>query len=164
VQPERFDLTYRDENDLGQRPVVVHVAIYGALERFLAVLIEHTGGAFPFWLHPEQVAIATISPEQAEYAEQLASDLRSAGIRVSVDVSDQNFRAKIKQASRELRAPVVAVIGPAEVEEDRVSVKPRKDQEPLWASEDAPRGNWSRDAFLHYCMALNADPYPPIES
>ena len=87
--PERFDLTYIDENGQQQRPIAIHRAIYGSLERFIGILVEHFAGAFPLWLAPVQAVVIPIADRHIEAAEELAGVLRARGLRVEVDGSRQ---------------------------------------------------------------------------
>jgi len=146
VLPERFDLTYQDEEDKACRPVVIHVAMYGSFERFLAVLIEHTGGAFPFWLHPEQVAVVSVSQDWNDYGEEVVAALRKVGIRASLDSSADKVNAKIARATKELRAPAVAVIGGREAEERTISLRLRG---------EGPKGSRPLDEFVNWCVEQN---------
>ncbi len=94
--PERFDLTYTAEDGSKQRPVVLHRAILGSLERFLGILIEHTGGDFPFWLAPEQVRVVPVSEKFNEYGEKILRRLLEAGLRASLDARNEKLGAKIR--------------------------------------------------------------------
>ncbi|HCP48456.1 MAG TPA: threonine--tRNA ligase, partial [Deltaproteobacteria bacterium] len=143
VLPERFQLSYRDEQDQAQRPVVIHVAMYGSFERFFAVLIEHTGGAFPFWLHPEQVAIVTISEAWNDYARDVQEKLEAVGIRTAIDVSSDKLNAKVARATKELRVPVVVVVGEREAENRTVSLRLRG---------EGPKGSRDLDEFVTWCV------------
>jgi len=143
VLPERFQLSYRDEQDQAQRPVVIHVAMYGSFERFFAVLIEHTGGAFPFWLHPEQVAIVTISEAWNDYAQQVQDKLEASGIRTAIDLSSDKLNAKVARATKELRVPVVVVVGEREAESRTVSLRLRG---------EGPKGSRDLDEFVAWCV------------
>jgi len=146
VLPERFDLTYQDEEDKPCRPVVIHVAMYGSFERFLAVLIEHTGGAFPFWLHPEQVAVVSVSQDWNDYGEEVVAALRKVGIRASLDGSSDKVNAKIARATKELRAPAVAVVGGRESEQRTISLRLRG---------EGPKGARPLDEFVAWCVEQN---------
>ena len=146
VLPERFDLTYQDEQDQARRPVVIHVAMYGSFERFLAVLIEHTGGAFPFWLHPEQVAVVSVSQEWNEYGDEVVRALRKVGIRASLDSSADKVNAKIARATKQLRAPAVAVVGGREAEERTISLRLRG---------EGPKGTRPLNEFVTWCVEQN---------
>ena len=128
--PERFDLTYVGEDNSAHRPVMLHRAILGSIERFFAVLIEHVGGAFPTWLAPEQVALLTVSQTFNDYAERVAADLRAQGFRVVTDTSADKLGAKIRNA-RLQRIPYLAVIGQKEVEGEGLAVRSRDENADL---------------------------------
>jgi threonyl-tRNA synthetase len=122
--PERFDLTYIGEDNSAHRPVMLHRAILGSIERFFGVLIEHVAGAFPTWLAPEQVAILTVTEKVNDYAEEARKQLQAAGIRTMTDLSSDKLGAKIR-AARNLRVPYLAVVGQKEVQERGLSVRSR---------------------------------------
>jgi threonyl-tRNA synthetase len=122
--PARFGLTYIDKENTAQQPVMLHRAILGSIERFFGVLIEHTAGAFPTWLAPEQVAILTVSEKVNDYAAEVAAVLKQAGLRVLSDTSSDKLGAKIR-AARNLRVPYLAVVGQKEAEGRGVSVRSR---------------------------------------
>ena len=113
--PERFDLGYVGEDGKEHRPIMLHRAWYGSLERFLAVLIEHVGGHFPVWLAPEQVSVITVSPAQDDYGREVLALLKARGIRAVGDFSKDKLGAKIRDA-RLMRLPYLAVVGGKEVE------------------------------------------------
>jgi threonyl-tRNA synthetase len=120
--PERFDLTYVGQDGARHRVCMIHRALYGSLERFFAVLIEHYAGAFPLWLAPVQARVVTISEKQEEWARTVADTLRRAGHRVDTDLSADKVGAKIRRAQLE-KIPVMLVCGPKEMES--ASVAPR---------------------------------------
>ena len=113
--PERFDLEYVDEAGERVRPIAIHRAIYGSLERFIGILVEHYAGAFPFWLAPEQVVISPITDRHIEAAQAGAATLRAAGIRVSIDDSSNRMQNKIRLA-QEQKVPLMLVLGDKEIE------------------------------------------------
>jgi threonyl-tRNA synthetase len=113
--PERFDLHYVDENGERQRPVAIHRAIYGSLERFIGVITEHFAGAFPFWCSPVQAIVIPIADRHNEAAGQLADVLRAKGIRVEVDESSNRMQNKIRLA-QEQKVPYMLVLGDREIE------------------------------------------------
>ena len=113
--PERFDLTYTDEAGERVRPIAIHRAIYGSLERFIGILVEHYAGAFPFWLAPEQVVIIPIADRHLEFVAAGAAVLRAAGIRVSIDDSSNRMQNKIRLA-QEQKVPLMLVVGDKEIE------------------------------------------------
>lgn len=97
--PEKFDLNYIDENNEKKRPVVIHRAVLGSLDRFLAILIEHFGGAFPAWVAPVQVKVIPVSNAVHEqYANEIALKLAQAGVRVEQDARDEKLGYKIREA------------------------------------------------------------------
>ena len=120
--PERFDLTYTDENDQRVRPVMIHRAPFGSLERFIGVTIEHTGGNFPLWLAPEQVRVLPITDAQNAYAEAVADELRDAGFRVATDVRSEKVGRKIRDAELD-KVPAMLVVGAKEAEAGTVAVR-----------------------------------------
>jgi threonyl-tRNA synthetase len=122
--PERFDLTYIGEDNSTHRPVMLHRAILGSIERFFGVLVEHVGGAFPIWLAPEQVAILTVSEKVNDYAVEVRDLLQRAGVRTIADLSSDKLGAKIRSA-RNLRVPYLAVVGQKEAQERGLSVRSR---------------------------------------
>jgi threonyl-tRNA synthetase len=128
--PERFDLSYIGEDNASHRPVMLHRAILGSLERFFAVLVEHVAGAFPTWLSPEQVAILTVSEKVNDYANEVHGILRSAGIRAILDTSSDKLGAKIRNA-RTMRLPYLAVVGQREAEQRGVSLRSRDEDKDL---------------------------------
>jgi threonyl-tRNA synthetase len=113
--PERFDLTYIDEAGKAQRPIAIHRAIYGSLERFIGILIEHFAGAFPLWLAPVQAVVIPIADRHVAPAEELAGVLRARGLRVDVDASDGRMQNKIRLAQQQ-KVPYMLVLGDREVE------------------------------------------------
>ena len=120
--PERFDLTYIDHNDERQRPVMLHRAPFGSLERFIGVLIEHTGGNFPVWLAPAQVTVLPIGQDFNDYATDVGRRLREAGLRTEVDVRDDKVGRKIRDAEVQ-KIPYMLVVGKREVEGGTVNVR-----------------------------------------
>jgi len=113
--PEQFDLHYDDENGEQVRPIAIHRAIYGSLERFIGILIEHFGGALPLWVAPVQAVIIPIADRHLEPADELAAVLRSRGIRVEVDTSSGRMQNKIRLA-QEQKVPYMLVLGDREIE------------------------------------------------
>jgi threonyl-tRNA synthetase len=131
--PDRFDLSYTGSDGGQHRPVMLHRAILGSLERFMALYIEHTGGAFPTWIAPEQAAIVTVSEKQDAYATEVVAYLRERGLRAYADLSSDKLGAKIRNA-RLMRVPYVVVVGDKEVENRSVSPRSRdldKNLEPM---------------------------------
>lgn len=124
--PDRFDLAYVDAEQNFHRPVMLHRAILGSLERFLGVLIEHCAGAFPFWLSPEQIRVLTISESQHEFAKEVQGQLQQKGYRVEVDLRNEKLGYKIREAQFQ-KVPYMVVLGKNEAEKKQVSVRHRKD-------------------------------------
>jgi threonyl-tRNA synthetase len=122
--PERFEMEYIGEDNKPHRPVMVHRALFGSVERFFGVLIEHYAGAFPMWLAPVQVAVLPITDRINEYAEKVAQELRAAGLRVEVNVRNDKIGAKIRDAQMQ-KVPFMLVLGDREVEEGKVAVRER---------------------------------------
>ncbi|AVP48675.1 threonine--tRNA ligase [Bacillus thuringiensis] len=121
--PEKFDLNYIDENNEKKRPVVIHRAVLGSLDRFLAILIEHFGGAFPAWVAPVQVKVIPVSNAVHEqYANEIALKLAQAGVRVEQDARDEKLGYKIREAQIQ-KVPYVLVIGDKEMENGAVNVR-----------------------------------------
>lgn len=121
--PEKFDLNYIDENNDKKRPVVIHRAVLGSLDRFLAILIEHFGGAFPAWVAPVQVKIVPVSNAVHEqYCSEVAHKLAKAGVRVEQDARDEKLGYKIREAQMQ-KVPYVLVIGDKEMESGAVNVR-----------------------------------------
>ena len=121
---ERFDLTYTDNNNTEQRPVMLHRALYGSLDRFFGIIVEHFAGSFPAWLSPEQVRVMPISEKTNDYAKTVCQKLKEAGVRVSLDMADDKINAKIKKAYNE-RIPYMLIMGPNEAENNNVTVRIR---------------------------------------
>ncbi len=133
--PERFDLWYIDEHGQQQRPMAIHRAIYGSLERFIGILVEHFAGAFPLWVAPVQAVVVPIADRHVEAAQELATLLRSRGLRVEVDDSDNRMQNKIRVA-QEQKVPYMLVLGDREVEARTASPRTRSgEQQPAepWA-------------------------------
>ncbi|HEY5837524.1 MAG TPA: threonine--tRNA ligase, partial [Pyrinomonadaceae bacterium] len=122
--PERFELEYIGEDNKPHRPVMVHRALFGSIERFFGVLIEHYAGAFPMWLAPVQVALLPITDRINEYAEKIAQELRGSGLRVEVNVRSDKIGAKIRDAQLQ-KIPFMLVLGDREMEEAKVAVRER---------------------------------------
>jgi threonyl-tRNA synthetase len=123
--PERFDLSYINEEGKEARPFMIHRAILGSLERFFAVLIEHYGGDFPLWLAPIQARIMTVTQTSDQFAQDVFDKLKKAGIRVRLDLRNEKIGFKIREAEEE-KIPYMIVIGKREVEEKTLSIRARK--------------------------------------
>jgi threonyl-tRNA synthetase len=139
--PERFDLTYVGEDNAEHRPVVIHRAVSGSFERFIAILIEHFAGAFPVWLAPEQVRVIPISDAQTEAARRVAARLSSLGIRVHVDDRSETLNYRIREGEV-WKIPYMAVVGQREAESDSLALRVRgegKKQEVMKVDEFVTR-------------------------
>ena len=126
--PERFDLSYIGSDNRDHRPVMIHRAPFGSMERFCGVLIEHFGGNFPTWLAPEQVRILPMNDEMIPYAEECLMKLKSKGVRSSVDGQSAKLGAKIRRAETD-KIPHMMIIGKREAEENKVSLRSRSNPE-----------------------------------
>ncbi len=126
VLPERFGLTYNGADNLTHRPVMIHRAPFGSMERFMGILIEHFAGAFPLWLAPEQVRVLPISDKFNDYAHRVLADLQAAGLRASLDSRPEKIGAKIRDAQLE-KIPAMLVVGNKEAETSTVSYRDRLD-------------------------------------
>jgi threonyl-tRNA synthetase len=122
--PERFELEYVGEDNKPHRPVMVHRALFGSIERFFGVLIEHYAGAFPLWLAPVQVAVLPITDRISDYAEKVAAELRAAGLRVEGNLRSEKIGAKIRDAQMQ-KVPFMLVLGDREMEQGNVAVRER---------------------------------------
>lgn len=125
--PEKFDLTYVNEQNEKVRPVVIHRAVFGSLDRFLGILIEHFNGAFPLWLAPIQVQIIGVADAHAAYVEEVANQLRQAHIRVAVDERNQKLGKKIREAQMK-KIPYILVLGDEEQQQNNVTVRRYKQE------------------------------------
>ena len=123
--PERFELEYTGEDGQKHRPVMIHRALFGSIERFFGVLIEHFAGAFPFWLAPVQIAVLPITDRINEYAESVGKELKSLGFRVEVSTKSDKIGAKIRDAQMQ-KVPFMIVLGDKELEENKIAVRERK--------------------------------------
>jgi len=122
--PARFELEYVAEDGTRKQPLMVHRALYGSIERFFGVLVEHYAGAFPVWLSPVQVVVIPIAERHLEYARSLAGQLTEAGVRVEVDARNEKMNAKIREHALE-KVPFMLVVGDKEVESGKVNVRTR---------------------------------------
>ena len=133
--PQRFELEYVGEDGAKHRPIMIHRAIYGSMERFIGILIEHYAGKFPVWLAPVQVKILPITDRTAAYAESVAEKLRENGLRVEIDGRNEKIGYKIREAKLE-KVPYVVVVGDAEANEGTVNVNKRGVEEKMTMSVD----------------------------
>jgi threonyl-tRNA synthetase len=122
--PQRFGLEYVAEDGSRKQPVMVHRALYGSVERFFGVLIEHYAGAFPVWLSPVQAVMIPISERHAEYANKVADQLKAVGVRVNVDARNEKMNAKIREHAMQ-KIPFLLVVGDKEAEAGKVNVRTR---------------------------------------
>jgi threonyl-tRNA synthetase len=138
--PQRFDLKYVGADGGEHPPVMIHRAMLGSLERFLGILIEHTGGAFPVWLVPQQAVVLPVSEKFAEYGERVTGELRAAGVRVELDERGEKLGFKIREAQLQ-KVPYMLVCGGREAESGTVSVRLRtgEDLGPMPIPEVAAR-------------------------
>jgi threonyl-tRNA synthetase len=126
--PERFDLTFADNDNLKKRPVMLHRTVFGSLERFIGILIEHYAGAFPVWLSPVQVAILTVTNRADQIADHFARQLKKKNLRVETDLRNEKLGFKIREA-RLNKIPFILVLGDKEVEQQTASVRLRSGEE-----------------------------------
>jgi threonyl-tRNA synthetase len=143
VQPERFGLEYTNEEGSVSRPVMVHSALLGSIERFLAVYIEHTAGKFPVWLAPEQIRFITVNQENetVAFADKIVEQAKEFGLRVSVDNSNESVGKKIRDAEV-WKVPYTVVIGEKEMSSDRLIPRIRKDMEVIAAHPEMNFGDF----------------------
>lgn len=145
--PANFDIHYTAMDGTQKTPVILHRAIFGSFERFIGILTENFKGAFPFWMSPYQVALVPIRPEHNDYAAEVAKELRGAGVRVEMDLSDHNMRDKIKKF-KNLKDPYILVLGDKEAEERTVSLNIR--------GTNAQQQGVPLDDFVKMCQKMNA--------
>jgi len=122
--PERFDITYKDADGTEKRPVMIHRALYGSLERFFGILIEHYAGAFPTWLAPVQVVILPVSEKYVDYAKQLSEKFDKNGIRVELDDRNETLGYRIRE-NQIRKVPYMIIVGEKEKEAGKISVRTR---------------------------------------
>jgi len=122
--PERFELTYTGPDGQEHRPVMIHRAIYGSIERFMGILIEHFGGKFPLWLSPVQVKLLPVSEKFFDYAQEIKKELADNGLRVEIDFSAEKLGYKIRQAQLE-KLPYMLILGEKEAKEKLVAIRDR---------------------------------------
>ncbi|MFP5299342.1 MAG: threonine--tRNA ligase, partial [Actinomycetota bacterium] len=126
--PERFGIEYTDADGSRKVPVMVHRALFGSVERFVGVLVEHFAGAFPTWLAPVQAVVIPIADRHADYASKVVNDLKQAGVRAELDDSDNTMGAKIRNNQLQ-RVPYMLIVGDNEASSQTVSVRPRSGDE-----------------------------------
>jgi threonyl-tRNA synthetase len=122
--PERFDLEYVAEDGTRKRPVMIHRAPFGSLERLIGILIEEYAGDFPLWLAPVQARLLPVSQEQLPFAQEVAEKMRSLSIRAEADTSNERLGKLIRNAEKE-KIPIMAVVGAKEVETNSLSIRTR---------------------------------------
>ncbi len=144
--PERFQLEYTDADGSKKRPVMIHRAPFGSIERFTAVLLEHTAGHLPLWLAPDQVKVLPISEKYSEYAEKICSLLNNSDIRVSIDSRNETLGKRIRETAL-LRVPVLAIVGEKEMADGTVSVR----------HEGVDKGAMTLAEFIDYLKATVAE-------
>ena len=144
--PERFELEFTDADGSKQRPVMIHRAPFGSLERFTAVVLEHTAGHLPLWLSPDQVKVLPISEKYEDYAEKVCELLKNSEIRASIDARNETLGKRIREISL-LRVPVIAIVGEKEASEGTVSVR----------REGVDQGSMSAEQFVEYLKAAQAE-------
>lgn len=149
--PERFELEYTGSDGQAHRPVMIHRAPFGSMERFMAILIEHFNGAFPFWLAPEQVRVLPVSDRHLEYARGLAAGLAAEGWRAEADARSETLGKKIRDAQRE-KLPVMLVVGDDEVAAGTATPRLRSGE------QQAPLDRSGLSAFLRECDAASRRP------
>jgi threonyl-tRNA synthetase len=142
--PERFELEYTGEDGQRHRPVMIHRAPFGSMERFVGILIEHFNGAFPLWLAPVQVMMVPIADRHIPYAKEVAAKLRGAGFRVEVDAGGERMNKKIRNAQLQ-KIPYMLVVGDKEAEAGQVAVRTRDNED---------RGAMDVDAFVEAATAV----------
>jgi len=143
--PERFAIEYIGKDNAAHRPVMIHRAPFGALERFMGILIEHYAGAFPLWLAPEQVRVMPISDKFMDYAAKVRDALKAAGVRVTIDDSSERVNAKIR-AGQEMKIPYMLIVGGRDAEVGTVSVRARE-------ADRGELGAMPLDAFVEQVRA-----------
>ena len=122
--PIRFDLSYTGSDNKPHRPIMIHRAPFGSMERFVGVLIEHFAGIFPLWLAPEQIRVMTVSEKSLEYGKQVEKELRAAGLRVTGDFRSEKLGGKIRDAQLE-KVPYMVIVGPRDAENGTMSIRDR---------------------------------------
>jgi len=120
--PERFDLSYIGEDGEKHRPIMLHRALLGSIERFFGVLLESTGGNLPLWLSPEPVVVVPVSEKYREYAEKIVEQLRANGVYARADLRDEKVNYKVRELSLS-KTPIIAVVGEKEMENESVTLR-----------------------------------------
>ena len=133
--PQRFDLEYTNSEGAKAKPVVIHRAILGSTERFLGIMIEHFGGAFPVWLSPVQVHLLPVSAKHVDGARQIAAELQSNGIRVAIDEADETVGKKVRNAVGQ-KTPYILVVGDKELGGEEWMIRVRGQEEQIKMSKE----------------------------
>jgi threonyl-tRNA synthetase len=153
--PKRFDLTYIGADNKPHRPVMIHRAPFGSMERFIGVLIEHFAGAFPLWLAPVQGAVLSISEKANDYAEKVSRRLEEGGLRTEIDLRGDRINAKVRDALTK-KIPFIVVVGEKEAERNAVNVRPYLD-----VATGTLKGDMSVDEFIRACQDKVRDKWHP---
>jgi threonyl-tRNA synthetase len=151
--PERFGLDYVAADGSKQQPIMIHRAIFGSLERFFGIMTENYAGDFPFWLAPEQIRLLPVTDDVQPYAQQLLDQLKTAGIRATIDQSGDRL-GKIIRTGEQMKIPVLAVIGAKEAEQNAVSLRSRR---------DGDLGVTSVDALIKAAQWANTERQPGLD-
>ncbi len=142
--PERFDLTYKGADDKLHRPIMIHRAPFGSMERFVAVLLEHTGGKFPLWLSPDQVVVLPISEKFNDYAQQVVDYLTAHDIRAQIDDRNEKIGRKIRDNELK-RIPYLVIVGEKEESEGMVSIR---------VQGEGDKGRMTLEAYKDHMVGL----------
>ncbi len=148
-EPQRFDLAYVGADNARHRPIMIHRALFGSIERFFGILVEHYAGAFPTWLAPVQVRVLGVKADHDGYVADVAARLREAGFRVDTEAADEPLGARIRKAKLE-KLPYVVVVGDADVDAGTVGVNAR--------GADQPERDVPVEAFLQHLADDVAEP------
>lgn len=132
--PERFNLEYIGQDGKKKRPVMIHAAVFGALERFIGILLEHTGGVLPVWLSPVQVCVIPVSEKFKEYTKEISDKLTESGIRAEINNSNESLGKRIREAEKQ-KIPYMAVVGEKEEKEKTIAVRPREGEQEVMKVE-----------------------------
>jgi threonyl-tRNA synthetase len=145
--PERFDVNFRGSDGKEHRPIMIHRALMGSLERFFGILVEHYAGAFPLWLSPVQVSLLTIAERHGEYASKVAERLKREGVRTELNTANEKIGHKIREATIR-KVPYLGIIGDKEVSEARLSVRRRNGEDLGSMTEEDLLGRLKEDIRL----------------
>ena len=150
--PERFDLTYKGADDKLHRPIMIHRAPFGSMERFVAVLLEHTAGKFPLWLSPDQAVVLPISEKYNDYAEEVVAYLNKRDVRAQIDDRNEKIGRKIRDNELK-RIPYLLIVGEKEAAERTVSVR---------AQGEGDKGSMTLEEYAQYMNELVAKEVEPL--